>query len=39
MNRVMNGLVLAVALVLLAGPALAADKPNIVVIMADDVGW
>ena len=39
MNRVMNGLVLAVALVLLAGPALAADKPNIVVIMGDDIGW
>ena len=38
MNRVMNGLVLAVALVLLAGPALAADKPNIVVIMGDDIG-
>jgi arylsulfatase len=26
-------------LVLAAGPALAADKPNIVVIMGDDIGW
>ena len=31
--------VTAVALACMAGAALAADKPNIVVIMGDDIGW
>ena len=39
MKRVKLCLVLAMALALAAGPALAADKPNIVVIMGDDIGW
>ena len=38
MNRVKIFLVLTVVLALFAGPTLAADKPNIVVIMGDDIG-
>ena len=31
--------VFVVAIALIPGPASAADKPNIVVIMGDDIGW
>ena len=39
MKRINLYLALAFAFALTAGPALAADKPNIVVIMGDDIGW
>src|SRR5512134_3311311 len=38
MSRIRFCLAVAIGLALLAGPALAADKPNIVVIMGDDIG-
>src|SRR5512134_1427485 len=39
MSRIRFCLAVAIGLALLAGPALAADKPNILVIMGDDIGW
>jgi len=39
MKRIKLCMALAVVSVLVAGTALAADKPNIVVIMGDDIGW
>src|SRR5512134_3515330 len=37
-NRITLCLALAVVLALFSGPAWAADKPNIVAIMGDDIG-
>ena len=39
MNRIKLCIALAVILALFPGPTFAADKPNIVVIMGDDIGW
>ena len=39
MKRIKLCLAIFVGLALVAGSALAADKPNIVVIMGDDIGW
>ena len=35
----MRTCLVAVALALVAGPALSADRPNVVLIVADDLGW
>jgi arylsulfatase len=36
MNKLLGGVLLAACF---AGTALAADRPNVVVLMTDDVGW
>ncbi len=39
MRRLRTGLVIAILLTLLATTALAQDKPNILIIWGDDIGW
>jgi arylsulfatase len=39
LTRPIGQIAVGLALALCAGPALAADKPNILFIMGDDIGW